>query len=84
MDPFILVKRALTIQGSTYAAPRDYHNAVRTVEANHTKFPLVACVTHRFSLEDTEVRLKTVMEEEAVRGVIVPSISRISVMVPTF
>ena len=72
-DPFVIVNKAITIQGSTYAAPKDYHNAVRTVEASHTRFPLLKCITHRFPLSETQKGLEAVMKGEVVKGVIVPS-----------
>jgi 5-exo-hydroxycamphor dehydrogenase len=72
MDPFKVVNKAITIQGSTYCAPRDYHNAVRLVEKAWTRFPLVACVTHKFELAQTQVGLETVMRGEVVKAVVKP------------
>lgn len=72
-DPFVIVNKAITIQGSTYAAPKDYHNAVRTVESSHSRFPLLQCITHRFPLAEAQKGLETVMKGEVVKAVIVPS-----------
>ena len=69
-DPFIIVNKAITIQGSTYCAPKDYHNAVRIVERNHERFPMASCITHQFSLQDTQKGLETVLRGEAVKAVI--------------
>ncbi|RVX73235.1 hypothetical protein B0A52_02363 [Exophiala mesophila] len=69
-DPFVAVNKALTIQGSTYCAPRDYHNAVRLIEKNHHRFPVASSVSHRFALVDTEKGLETVLSGEAVKAVI--------------
>jgi threonine dehydrogenase-like Zn-dependent dehydrogenase len=73
LDPFMVVNKAITIVGSTYAAPKDYYNAVRLVTAHHRKFPLLECVTHRFSLARTQEGLETVLSGEAVKGVIEPN-----------
>lgn len=75
-DPFVAVNKAVTIQGSTYCAPRDYHNAVRIVEKNHQRFPLVSSVTHRFDLDDTQKGLETVLRGEAVKAVVQPGLKR--------
>lgn len=74
-DPFVAVNKALTIQGSTYCAPRDYHNAVRLVEKNHHKFPLASSISHRLSLEDTQKGLETVLGGQAVKAVIQPGLA---------
>lgn len=70
LDPFAVVNKAVTIQGSTYCAPRDYHNAVRLVEQNHRKFPLASSVSHRFCLDDVQEGLETVLRGEAVKAVV--------------
>lgn len=73
-DPFVAVNKALTIQGSTYCAPRDYHNAVRLVEKYHQRFPLASSISHRFGLEETQRGLETVLSGQAVKAVIQPGL----------
>lgn len=60
-DPFWAVKNAFTVQGSTYAAPKDYCRAVKLGEAYHDKFLLDKCITLHFRLDNTEPGLETVM-----------------------
>jgi threonine dehydrogenase-like Zn-dependent dehydrogenase len=72
LDPFMVVNKAITILGSTYCAPRDYWRAVKVVEKNWKNFPLVSYVTHKFSLEQTQLGLETVLRGEAVKAVVEP------------
>ncbi|KAF5637730.1 5-exo-hydroxycamphor dehydrogenase [Fusarium sp. NRRL 52700] len=72
MDPFVVVNKAITIQGSTYCAPADYYLATKIVERNWKRFPLASCVTHRFSLDETQAGLETVLAGKAVKAVIQP------------
>lgn len=72
-DPFVVVNKALNIQGSTYCAPRDYYRASKVVEQNWQRFPLASCVTHKFSLDETQLGLETVISGAAVKAVIEPN-----------
>ncbi|KAJ9246264.1 hypothetical protein DTO207G8_9125 [Paecilomyces variotii] len=72
-DPFVVVNKALHIQGSTYGAPRDYYRASKVVEQNWQRFPLASCVTHKFSLDETQLGLETVMSGLAVKAVVEPN-----------
>jgi threonine dehydrogenase-like Zn-dependent dehydrogenase len=72
LDPFMVVNQAITILGSTYCAPRHYWRAAQLVEKNWRTFPLVSCVTHKFSLEQTQQGLETVLRGEAVKAVVEP------------
>jgi threonine dehydrogenase-like Zn-dependent dehydrogenase len=58
-DPFVVVNKAIAILGSTYCAPKDYYNAVKLVERQHEQFSLASCVTHKFSLKDTQEGVET-------------------------
>jgi len=72
-DPFVAVNKAITILGSTYCAPRDYYNAMKLVQKAHTSFPLASCVTHKFSLENTQEALETVLAGQAIKAVVQPT-----------
>ncbi|CAL5867772.1 uncharacterized protein PFLUO_LOCUS1992 [Penicillium psychrofluorescens] len=71
-DPFAAVNKAISVHGSTYCAPRDYYRAMKVVEQNWQRFPLISCVTHRFSLNDTQKGLEAVVSGAVVKGVIEP------------
>ncbi|KAM5343912.1 hypothetical protein ACJ41O_012449 [Fusarium nematophilum] len=70
--PFEVVQKALTLVGSTFASPKHYYRAARLVEANHERFPLGQCVTHKYGLQDTGEALRVVGKGEAVKAVIIP------------
>lgn len=72
-DSFVMVNKAICIQGSTYCAPRDYYEAAQMVSRNWKRFPLASCITHRFSLDETQRGLETVLTGKAVKGVIEPN-----------
>ncbi|OOQ89762.1 5-exo-hydroxycamphor dehydrogenase [Penicillium brasilianum] len=73
VDPFQIVRKALRIVGTTYAAPHHYFEAMKLAEMYHKRFPLVNCVTHRFPLKDTVKAFDTITKGEAVKVVIEPS-----------
>jgi threonine dehydrogenase-like Zn-dependent dehydrogenase len=73
VNPFRVVQKALSIIGSTYATPKDYFRATKLVEANHQRFPLADCVTHKYELQETEKALRVVAAGEAIKAVIVPN-----------
>ncbi|KPI40841.1 5-exo-hydroxycamphor dehydrogenase [Cyphellophora attinorum] len=72
ISPFQIVRKALKIIGTTYASPENYFQAARLVEQNHHIFPLAECVTHRFSLEDTERAFEVVASGKAIKAVVEP------------
>jgi 5-exo-hydroxycamphor dehydrogenase len=70
--PFEVVRKALTVIGSTFASPKQYYRAAKIVEANYQQFPLAQCVTHKYDLATTELALQAVAAGGVVKAVIVP------------
>ncbi|KAE8342132.1 hypothetical protein BDV24DRAFT_162683 [Aspergillus arachidicola] len=72
VDPFQIVRKALRIIGTTYAAPRHYFQAMKLAEMYHERFPLVDCVTHKFPLKKTLQAFEAINRGDAVKVVIEP------------
>ncbi|KAJ4182451.1 hypothetical protein NW759_017125 [Fusarium solani] len=71
-SPFAVVRKALTIVGSNLAKPRQYYDLTKIVEANWQRFPLEACVTHRYRLHESEKAFKAIASGEVGKAVILP------------
>lgn len=72
ISPFDVVRKALRLIGSTYASPFCYYRAAKLIQANHEKFPLAECVTHRYALNQAQNALEDVLAGKAVKAVIYP------------
>lgn len=72
ISPFDIVRKALRVVGSTYSSPSGYYRATKLVQAHHQTFPLADCVTHRYSLRDSQRALDDVLDGKVVKAVIYP------------
>ena len=70
ISPFELVRKAVSIIGTSYAALKHYYHAVKLVERHHDEFPLTDCITHWFSLCDVQKAFEVVGRGEAVKAVV--------------
>ncbi|KAE8357229.1 hypothetical protein BDV27DRAFT_170934 [Aspergillus caelatus] len=73
VEPFQIVRKALQIIGTTYAAPQHYFQAMKLAEMYHERFPLAECVTHRFPLRKTLQAFEAITKGDAVKVVIEPN-----------
>ena len=73
VEPRLINNLNLRIIGTALSQPRHLYQALQVVQAQHTRFPLAAAVTHRYRIEDSQQALEAVARLETVKAVIAPA-----------
>ena len=68
-----IARKNVRVQGVWVSEPRHLYQALQVVQAQHTRFPLAAAVTHRYRIEDSQQALEAVARLETVKAVIAPA-----------